>query len=470
MISRHYRQYFLVFYLSLALLSAGHRSSSAFSSFEIFGGAYHQRLTEDALRPLGFSPEALKYVDQGLLEPDKFYRGTFTSGSHHFTEMDFAGSLAFLEHRFATLVRRAGECPLDYQAYRETLTLFGGYLHTTQDFYAHSNWVERTMLEGKSTVPLVEMSQMSEFEELVCPYFLYTSLPPAEVVNKAKHEKRFGREFYSEQELAALSAQERINLTANPQKALIHRSLAKDDPDYPQAQLRWTQEGPTLFELAYDAGVRDTKIRWQAVRSELQKVHPARAEAIIALLRSGWASDLPEAPQGQAEQSLSITKAEIEIEPSLDLHVRLEIKPKYWNKEAGERAIQLFHLLTSDQVAGRNQRRRGLQSLSFRKNELSKTFDFSMRADLYGGSQTFLLLTPSSEDHQGSWELTLELPRKLLSGESVVVKSSSGTRKIGPRQFLIHPPSVGWELPEWVKEYVEDSLYRPENKLLLDTK
>ena len=71
----------------------------AFSSFAIYGGAVHKDITEEALSPFGFGEESLKYLNQGLLEPDKFYRDKFTDPEHHFTEGDFQASRSYLQEK-----------------------------------------------------------------------------------------------------------------------------------------------------------------------------------------------------------------------------------------------------------------------------------------------------------------------------------------------------------------------------------
>ena len=67
------------------------------------------------------------------------------------------------------------------------------------------------------------------------------------------------------------------------------------------------------------------------------------------------------------------------------------------------------------------------------------------------------------EEPKGDWELTLELPKELNG--SIEIESAGRVRRVDDRHFILSPPRGGWDLPEWVDEYLEDAKSRPVKKL-----
>jgi zinc dependent phospholipase C len=432
----------------LALLVLGAIPVFAFSSFEIYGGATHKKITEEALARFKFSSEPLKYLNQGLLEPDKFYRDKFTNPEHHFTEQDFPASLAYLEERYRQVVENAGSCSDDYECYRQTLFILGECFHAAQDFYAHTNWVETHLTQGHREIPLFPF-QSKEYSGLVSPYFLYKSLPPKELTNPKTFEKEFGLEFYPETELESLTDRERIKLVTAPEKAFTHRSLAKDNPEYPQSSLVWRQGGPTLFDFAYDAAVRDTRLRWSELRESLWTTYPESAPQIDRLLRKGWSSDLPEE---KISPEFETTRASLVVGQDFSLHAILILKPSSWNQRSGNSIVELYTQLVSDQVSSRDT----FETLQLRKNRESQTFEIEILTDLPGGAETFMFLHPvDRDDLQGDWNLRIELPTRWQDRVTFQVEGPSISKDLGQNKYLLVAPKTGWTFPSWIESYVE---------------
>ena len=97
----------------------------------MFNIGYHSELTEKAnggvldQQQLGFVVVA--NVAQDLLQ---------TQSQVHFDNCDFPGGVAHIAAEWAAIDQLADK-------YSEVaLGAFGALLHTTQDFYAHSNWIE----------------------------------------------------------------------------------------------------------------------------------------------------------------------------------------------------------------------------------------------------------------------------------------------------------------------------------------
>ena len=77
-------------------------------------------------------------VDQGKLEKQR---------APHFDSESLSGGAAFIRDRLETASDALGVC--DFQRARK---MFGQALHTTQDFYSHSNWVEKNLSNPSASI------------------------------------------------------------------------------------------------------------------------------------------------------------------------------------------------------------------------------------------------------------------------------------------------------------------------------
>jgi hypothetical protein len=121
--------------------------------------------------------------------------------------------------------------------------LFGTAIHTVQDFYAHSNWIE--LHDTERPIPLWDLN--------------VNSLPAAIVS---------GTFFLDTPKLCGPDAPS-------------HAQLNKDNPDSPEGS-KIVQDGPnagqTLFDLAFGAALRATEVQFERL---IGAVHPpprARSE------------------------------------------------------------------------------------------------------------------------------------------------------------------------------------------------
>lgn len=133
-----------------AVLLAGSLSTHAFDV------PVHIRITNEALGPLrvdvfgaskGFSPKALEQIADANESVDSIATGSAAiwHPERHFTNEDYRNSNQRIIDLRREIIQRVTSSSPDGQGARERL---GWALHTLQDFYAHSNWVER----GNSTV------------------------------------------------------------------------------------------------------------------------------------------------------------------------------------------------------------------------------------------------------------------------------------------------------------------------------
>lgn len=461
--------------LGLAVLTSP--QSGAFSSFEIFGGAYHVEITEKGLEAPGFSSESLHWVSLGNVSMDKFYSKDFSDDRRHFTDMTFDESEDFLEDQLEKIVEDAGRARDDYQAYRKTLMEFGAYLHTVQDFYAHTNWIEKSLsLSGGGIVELAPIDFDDFPFEIVSPYTLNHYLPPGEARDVVEYQREFGRSFYSVEELDILTDRERIELVASPKKALNHLTLAKDNPAYHAGRLRWSEGGPTLFEIASDLATRETLRQWNGVKEALLEEYDGHGPAIVRTLQQGWATDFP-LSQGGMKPEVLLENGELRLSHNLTLTVNLILKPKRWDRSGARQAMKIFTRLSRPESEKNRFLNEGVRNLEMLRDDKNQNFHLRFESDLYGSSRTLLKLRPLGSNYEhGEWEALLTLPDELIDIGRLSFHSRGELRiKEGQNKlphasdiapwlkkqrevlFVIKAPRGGWDPPRWLEQYLQDT-------------
>ncbi|MFL9449588.1 hypothetical protein AB0758_00350 [Tolypothrix bouteillei VB521301_2] len=124
----------------------------------------HLGITSDAVRSiervvggvrLRFSPQALEEIRKANESTDDLISGDFFRSEKHFdNEEFFAGTTRLLELKGYIISQITSFSPNGKNA----RIALGGVLHTIQDFYAHTNWVElgHTSIDtrlGRTTIP-----------------------------------------------------------------------------------------------------------------------------------------------------------------------------------------------------------------------------------------------------------------------------------------------------------------------------
>lgn len=448
----------------------------AFSSLEFFGGAYHEQITHTALEPLGITEETLHWLDLGNLEADKFYSDLFNTKPVHFTDMTFGESEDELEDRLEDVVDLAGSAVVDYQLYRQSMVEYGTYLHAVQDFYSHTNWVEKHLVAGATTIPLAPADFDDYPFDLVSPYTLARKMPPGEVTEAEVYEKKFRRAFYHSEDLDRLDHRARIQTAANPNKAFTHHDLAKDNPSYAAGKARWEPEGRSVFELAMEAATRDTSRQWQLLESEVADEYEEDAPKILRVLRDGWLSSFPESEE---VATLTLTWGQIDLRRDLTLGAELVLSPSVWNRSAAREAIKVYTDLTRPSDEEDRYKTEGVDELHLRRDDRKKEFRLSYRADLFGSARSGARLSPLGDDTvHGPWELRLSLPEELQSVDHLLFRphtpatmdEGDGSQDIGPEidlgrvfarkrevRIILAAPRSGWQPPSWLREYLRDT-------------
>jgi hypothetical protein len=121
---------------------------------------YHKSITRKALRE-HFSPRALKAILAANLKQDN-PRGQIGHDEYHYDNNAIAKSDRYLEEQRALTLSA-----LQNDALPTAWAAFGRLIHTAQDFYAHSNYVDlwMTHVNGQTPPPPFEIAPL--MDELV---------------------------------------------------------------------------------------------------------------------------------------------------------------------------------------------------------------------------------------------------------------------------------------------------------------
>ena len=178
--------------LALALLLPCARASA-------FTGKIHEELNRQAVKEMGYDAVAVDAVTAGnlLTDKDEGVGGEFWTAAAHFDNEQLAAGSKRMKEKILQALKDLDGC--DPAAAREQL---GRVLHSTQDFFAHSNWIENHAFDEK--VDLLSLSDPGK--DVIC-------LP-------GSHKGPLTSGYYFRDDKQA----------APPGKCLHNGELHKDDP------------------------------------------------------------------------------------------------------------------------------------------------------------------------------------------------------------------------------------------------
>ncbi|HEY9713131.1 MAG TPA: hypothetical protein V6C72_06655, partial [Chroococcales cyanobacterium] len=222
-------------FLSLSQAMAFHTGESA----EDPQSNIHAQIINDALANK-LTAVNLSIVEKGSNSQDKRGSEAAEDSAHHFADNNFRKAAAYID--------RQKKLALDYAATADTnetdraraLYHFGLMLHTVQDFYSQTNYIEITVDHNRDTGKLSD------------PYNI-------QLIDWNQLPKEGGGNLQSSPEFSKSSP-----ATAEGQKALA---------------------GSTYFAAAKELAVKETLRQWQLFESLIKMRYPQRANAILTAIR-----------------------------------------------------------------------------------------------------------------------------------------------------------------------------------------
>lgn len=275
----------------------------AFKTFYWGGGTIHQEITASALIPLGVSEKSFKIIDEGntwqdnpaptLEEP----RGKLFVPSRHFDDNDIKNSFKFVDDRYEYIKKRAVTAYKDEKAYKDVLDAFGELLHTMQDFYAHTNYIELYLKKRRiepNAVPLVDKGNLPA--GLRSGYFYYGTPVSNEVVSSRDESCNMIMQDYpgippflrgEELEKRCNGFAGYINYAIDPPISVLHLDINKDDAKTRAGSTVVPGIGKNIYQYAYNLAVRQTERQWKYLEELIRKTYPQDANKIIQALKTG---------------------------------------------------------------------------------------------------------------------------------------------------------------------------------------
>lgn len=196
---------------------------------------YHISITRQALEKQ-FSPCAMEAILKANIKQDDLLTGQIGHDEYHYDNNAIAKSNAYLEEQRALTISAMKENGL-----LAAWAAFGRLIHTAQDFYAHSNYVDLWLsrfpngdnVEGKSPPPPPEIVPL--MDELIHSPDLHS-----------------GKLYYPLEVLSFIPILKHLVMPHLPADSHAHMHL-----DYPARGQR--------FDYAFEAAVQRTKVEYEQI-------------------------------------------------------------------------------------------------------------------------------------------------------------------------------------------------------------
>ncbi len=150
--------------LAVTLISMQPSPGLAFSSSDGQGGKVHAEITEEGLRGTIGSSNLKLIIDANEAQDKKESEGAKDS-RRHFAAKTVESALSYIDREKKSALNYACEADTDQESRANALRHFGMLLHSAQDFYSQSNYVELS-LKGPQfrgdplQIPLVDWSRV----------------------------------------------------------------------------------------------------------------------------------------------------------------------------------------------------------------------------------------------------------------------------------------------------------------------
>ena len=280
----------------------------AFKTFRMFGGTIHQNISSAALTPQGISEASFQVIDDGNTSQDIPETAKFSDATHHCDNSKLAESFAYIQERTQFIIEQAFQAHRNQEALKNALYAFGELLHTAQDFYSHTNYIELNLKRNVSLrpedIPLFNWDNLKESPPqpagIKSGYFYYENpaLNEATITFLSRDAvcafllKEFkDLKFASSEEFKnrCKTFTGYILYASDPQFSVLHYDLNKDASDSMAGSKVVPATGKNLFEYAFNLAVRETERQWLKLEGLIRKKYPEDAKEIIEALKSGKA-------------------------------------------------------------------------------------------------------------------------------------------------------------------------------------
>lgn len=233
--------------LLLALFSSSQLATYGFSSQDATGGNIHEQITREALK--GIVSEAnLKVILNANSAQDATGSEGLAELRRHFGDEKFASSLGYIDREKKRALNYASESDTDPEQRGRALVHIGEMLHSVQDFYSRTNYLELMLTNPNYkndpySIPLVDWQKVPDG---------YPGL---------------------------------INFNTKAGNINDTAKVVKDSANLEESK-KVTEGKITYFNVAKDLAVRETQRQWNSFETMVRNRCGERAAAVIAALKA----------------------------------------------------------------------------------------------------------------------------------------------------------------------------------------
>ncbi len=247
-------------FVFLAVANLSLQPAFCFSSFETDGGNVHEQITKEALSGI-VSDTNIAFIVKAVNSQDTPGEEGLAEPRRHFDDGQLSAALAYIDREKKKALNYAADADTDAEDRAHCLKHFGLLLHTAQDFYSRTNYLELQLENGGKRAN---------------PYGI-------EVVDWAKVPDGYSGSKASDILTSGRKSGEKTQAAGKSADCISYLDLNKDNAQSPEAKK--TLPGTNYFNLAKALAVRETQRQWTLFEALIRGRFQQRADAIITALK-----------------------------------------------------------------------------------------------------------------------------------------------------------------------------------------
>jgi hypothetical protein len=231
-----------------------------FSSFDADGGNVHEQITKEALSGI-VSDTNLAFIVKAVNSQDAPGEESATEPRRHFDDGQLSAALSYIDREKKKALNYAADADTDAENRAHCLKHFGMLLHTAQDFYSRSNYLEIQLEDGAKRANPYSIEVVD-----------WAKVPDGYVGSKAGDALTSGKK-----------SGQKTPATGQAAAGISYQELNKDNAQSTEAKK--TLPGTNYFNLARALAVRETQRQWTLFEALIRGRYLQRADAIISALK-----------------------------------------------------------------------------------------------------------------------------------------------------------------------------------------
>jgi hypothetical protein len=264
-------------------------------------GQVHDGIITEALDGLA-SPERIKTLIWAAARNDDPTGERFGDERRHFDSNKIDKSLEWVLGRMETAIADGALADKEERKLQSSLEALGDLLHSVQDFYSHSNYIELTLKAGVDPEKIEPIDWAKRPAGLKTGYYcngengIWARVTTRQACIDEIHKGIFDTEFATDRQKAELAGDadsyDGAIAFATSKYDFLHYDINKDNSRKPMGRIVHPGSKLTLFEIARRVAVKETRRQWKILLDGLRKESGERASAVTSAV-SGMKIEAP---------------------------------------------------------------------------------------------------------------------------------------------------------------------------------